>query len=196
VVPLSLLVQSAHEGWLFNRSLFKDWKGAPTTHALRLHGNVWPNAQRKQWRSAVSEATNITLPGSASETSNPQGADGIYETAVATLRALTRDKQRFPFVAMENRNYGYERNLLAMKPVGLLITGLTLATLAVLDALRLGGWRGQLSVLSVTIGIAFVVACGAFWIVVPSKAKAWLVGGRYAERLMDAALQISGKSVP
>jgi hypothetical protein len=46
-------------------------------------------------------------------------AAAAYNSAVDFLREATRDKEQFPLVAEENMNYGYRRNLWAMKPVGI-----------------------------------------------------------------------------
>jgi hypothetical protein len=63
-------------------------------------------------------------------------ADSKYASCVDFLLSKTRDKERFQLLFQENINYGFRRNLWAMKPVGMTIAVLNLGALAVITALE------------------------------------------------------------
>ena len=155
--------------------LFTEREGAPTTQGLRHFGNRWPQARRDHWRQTTAGATGITLPDAAQERTDPQGSDGTYETAVAQLRNKTRDKRKYSLVFQELRNFGYERNLLAVRPIGVVICAASLALLAVLSVLQNFKHYHGLSELSLLVGVLADLGMLAFWFLVPSKGR-WLVG--------------------
>ncbi len=171
-------------------SLFQERGGAPTTHALRHTDSEWPDARRNQWRSDLAKATGISLPTAAQENADPTGADGTIETAIARLRKLTSDKRKFGLVFQENRNFGYERNILALRPIALPVCLVCLLILVGMLAIQLIYKFPHLSALSIGVGIFIVVVFCLFWWFVPSKDRTWLVGRRYAERLLDEAADL------
>ncbi len=61
---------------------------------------------------------DLAIPGPKEETQNPSAAYRVYESCVRFLRERTRDQEKFPLVFAENVNYGFRRNLWAMKPIG------------------------------------------------------------------------------
>lgn len=190
--PLILVNAVRARGLAIQEELFARWGGAPTTQAVRWRGaEPWSAAERRTWRAAVSKATGMTLPSEASERADEGAADGRYKAAVTQLRNLTRDKNRFPLVFMENRNFGYERNLLGMRPSGI---GLSVVGCVALLGLGIATWSHKLhgfAPLSLGIGSGVCLLIVAFWLMVPRPSAALLVGRRYAERLMDAAVELA-----
>lgn len=167
--------------------LFKEWNGAPTTHGLRHAGNEWPKARRDHWRSETDRATGMTLPDAAHEVADPVESDGTYETAVAQLRNRTRDKRKFPLVFQELRNFGYERNLLAVRSMGATLCTVSMVVIAAVLVLQTVKHYHGLSEVSLVVGVLADLGILAFWLLVPSKDRTWLVGRRYAEQLLDQA---------
>ncbi|MEN1374916.1 hypothetical protein AAIH49_33385, partial [Pseudomonas aeruginosa] len=60
----------------------------------------------------------IDIPTAEEESANPDKADDIYIGATKRLRELTRTNKQL--LLKENIAYGFHRNMLAMKPVGIL----------------------------------------------------------------------------
>jgi hypothetical protein len=187
--PFVLASAVRTRGLAMQETLFRTWNGAPTTHALRHRDQMWSDARRAQWRLDVGKATGLALPDEATEAADPMAADGAFETAVARMRTMTRDKGKFRMVFIENRNFGYERNLLAMQRPGLLICAVSAAALIVLLIVRLLGDLLGVSALSLGVGLGIVAATAIFWVAIPSRDRALLVGRRYAEQLLDQAAQ-------
>jgi peptidoglycan/LPS O-acetylase OafA/YrhL len=81
----------------------------------------------------LAQVTGDILPSRGEEGDDPVGADRRYDAAVADLRDLTRDRDRFPLVAEENAEYGFRRNCLGLRPTALAVgIGATLAAVAIL----------------------------------------------------------------
>lgn len=191
VFVLSSAVRS--RGLAMQVKLFRIWNGPPTTHALRNRGSEWPSAQRQRWRDVTARVTSCELPDESEEIQDPASSDGKIDVAVRELRTMTEGKAKFPMLFMENRNFGYERNLLAMRPAGLILALISALSLGVVEALHHSGRVHGVSLTSLTIGIAVDLVIGAFWMLVPSERRAWLVGKRYAEQLFAAASQVGDK---
>lgn len=191
--PFMVVRAVRSRGLATQKRLFAEWGGAPTTQALRRSGDEWPSARRDAWREAIVRATRCNVATLAEEESDPIEADGKYETAVARLRVLTEDNHKFPMVAYENRSFGYERNLLAVRNLGFAVSGLVLIGLGIAEGLMVAGDKiSNVSGVSLAIGIAIVIAAAAFWWLIPNTERARLVANRYAERLLDSAVEIGG----
>ena len=88
-------------------------------------------------------------------------ADGKYAAGALWLIEHTRDRTRFPILFAENVGYGYRRNALGLKPLGLVVS-----FAAIVWALAVGGvLTGQVSfselprahVASLALSATFVV---------------------------------------
>lgn len=96
--------------------LIANWDGWPTT-AMLLPTNDSDRAVVERRRARLQQVTGITLP--ASESRPDTSADAIYHSATRALIAKTRDAPGAERVQDENISYGFRRNLLALKPVGI-----------------------------------------------------------------------------
>lgn len=110
------------------KKLFTMWGGKPTTAWLR-HSNTNLNAHTKGRYHAflASKVTSWVAPTPEEETRDAASSDSLYESAVVWLLEYSRDRKRFPLVFKENVVYGFRRNLYGMKPVGIVVTVLTIA---------------------------------------------------------------------
>ncbi|MDD5259591.1 MAG: hypothetical protein PHD29_06470 [bacterium] len=98
-------------------SLFKMWGGAPTTQMLTSGKSILNEETIKRYHAKLRTLTNT-------KDTNIQGADqtALLETYILFLRENTRDARKYPLVNKENINYGFRRNLWAMKPSAIAIT--------------------------------------------------------------------------
>jgi hypothetical protein len=193
--PFILASRVRTAGVALQDRLLKEWDGLPSRHALRVRSgsgqDAWPLPQREEWRAAVERLTEMVLPSREEEEVDPQSADGVYDAATAKLRGLTRDKQQFPLVFEEVRNYGYERNLLAVRWVGLTVALACLVVSIILVLLNPNWTIGTISRLSLWLLVGVDLLVVLFWFVFPGKSRVLLVARRYTEALMEGAVQLA-----
>ncbi len=184
--PIVLAGVVRQRGLALQADLYTRWNGPPTTSLVRLRvltNNMQLRAYRRQQLSRVSTVPLLTED---EESSDPKQADAVIETAVSTVRERTRDRERFPLVAAENRTYGFERNILAVRSVGITIgVGSAVVTAALLVMHAAGVLHG--GTLPLVVGVIVEVLLVAVWLFYPSEARVNAAAIRYAERLLDAA---------
>jgi hypothetical protein len=126
-IPLGLGLAAAiaaqlgrDRGQGLEKGLFEGWGGIPTTQLLRFKdARSTSMVHRRHRQLQILVADDFTLPSEADELADPEGSDRIYNDAVAVLRAITRDANTFPLVLEENANYGFRRNMLGLRGIGL-----------------------------------------------------------------------------
>ena len=106
---------------------------------------------------------------------------------VTALKARTRDAKRYPLVFVENCNYGFQRNLLAMRPVGLLVCALSVVVLIALAVLR-SALDLEIEVFDLTAGFFGLILLTAMWFFVPSSSRVRGAADHYAERLLETIM--------
>src|SRR4051794_16665179 len=127
--PVLLARHVGNKGRALQEQLFRSWGGPPTTRLLTTERDRPVVDQRRR---NVERVTGLALPSATPQVGSPEAA--ICDAAVLDLRSRTRDHARFPLVFSENKSYGFERNLLAVRREGLIcasicVAGLTLALL-------------------------------------------------------------------
>jgi hypothetical protein len=173
------------------RSLWTTWGGAPTTLALRLRETTSNAIQRNLWRDAVQKVTGIQLASARSEGANPDAADQKIEVAVSRLRELTRDEQRFYMVHVENRGYGYRRNL-----YGVRVFGRTTALLGFLIILGSALWplvnnKHPDFRVAYTLGLIIDACIMIGWFFLPSPTQVRQAADKYAYQVLQAAVTLA-----
>jgi hypothetical protein len=112
--------------------LFALWGGKPTIAKLR-HRNESINVHtRQRYHTNAVRLTGRRLPSPSAEASDAEKADLEYEICGDCLRELTRNTEQFPLLFQELINYGFRRNVWAMKPIALAVSTLCLSVQAVL----------------------------------------------------------------
>ena len=110
-------------------SLYEAWGGMPTTSRLRFRDNG--SAAEILRRHAYVERVlggGLRLPTQVDEQADPASADHEYAAAMKRVIGKVRKHAVQPLLPVENRNYGYSRNLLGLKPLGV---ATALATLVI-----------------------------------------------------------------
>jgi hypothetical protein len=136
-----LLTNIAREsGKRLEQRLFDDWGGMPTTQ-LQRHRDITVDPVTKQSRHAcLATALNVAFPTREQEEADPRRADDIYSAGAAWLRERTRERTRFPLVFQENVEYGFRRNGLGLKAIGIAVS--LGAIFFVLVSERVVTWQG------------------------------------------------------
>lgn len=164
-------------------SLWESWGGAPTLRRLRFSASVDPAGTERLHRRVETELGD-SLPTEREERDDPDAADRRYREATRRLAARTTDSSRFRLVFAENVSYGMRRNLLGLRPIGILMAALTLLTGALLLAFASGhlGHRAQRYV----PGLGVAALDLLFWLVVVTANWARVPAEAYADRLMES----------
>lgn len=120
---LYLLANIAREyGKRLEPKLFESWGGTPSTQILRHRNNHYGTAIKTNFHAFLAAKLGVEFPDAKAETANPAHADDVYRSAVTWLLSQTRDTKTFDLLYRENISYGFRRNALGLKPLGLLIS--------------------------------------------------------------------------
>jgi hypothetical protein len=173
-----------NRGVTLEEKLFARWGGPPTTLLLQRRPGE-DGAVLTQRRAQVERATGVTLPEGAGEDCH----EG-YHAAVLVLRSRTNDQNRFRTVHAENRGYGFERNLLGIRTEGLVLSTVAVTALATGTSIT-SLTDTQLNLSSLIIALVIAAAFVLFWARWPNPHRVRRAGDRYAQRLVDAASELS-----
>ncbi len=101
--------------------LFQAWGGKPSVTLIRHSDKRINSATKSRYHQFLEKnVPHFQLPSQESEKQNPFAADDLYQTAIDWLLSKTRDTTQFRLIFEENMNYGFRRNLYALKPVALI----------------------------------------------------------------------------
>ena len=170
-------------------ALWDKWDGPPTTRLLR-HGNTEFNQITRNRIHDKLRSLGFYIPSREEQEKNPQAADDYYESCVYELRRLTRDRERFPRIFEELRDYGFRRNIFALKPYGL-----TIAALSFLVCLIMGfdDWKAEnLSGLTIVPG-SINLGLTLVWIRWFTEEAVRITADRYAHFLLEASLDLEAE---
>ena len=135
IMGLSTLFASitANAGKRIEWQLWQDWDGPPTTRYLR-HGNREYNQFTRLRLHEHMNSLGFSVPSPEAERADPDSADDKYEAYVIELKSKTRDRRKFPLVRTYLKQYGFFRNLFAIRRIGVVIA-IAMAIFGVIYAL-------------------------------------------------------------
>lgn len=179
--------------------LVAKWGGMPTTIALRHRDRFLDSVSKQRYHTAITEKLGIAMPTAEEESANPDKADDIYIGATRRLRELTRSNKKL--LLKENIAYGFHRNMLAMKPVGIvscllgIAYGLVIAkVLQVIPPHFVPAHLAEPG-LAADLTLLTSMALLAGWLLYFDKSAVRRMGFVYAERLFEC-LPILPSSAP
>lgn len=177
-----LAILARNMGKKIEPSLWNSWGGSPTVQLLRHAGSGNP-VLRERWHKYLAKLLGKPLPTPQEEQVNPKAADDIYNAGVKLVINKTRDVKKFHLLYKENVQYGYCRNLLGLRYIGL-----TLSTFGAAACIAAGLWNTRIGdnkiypwvCLAANLMLLFwwIFTINAAWVKVPAFA--------YAERLLEA----------
>ncbi len=169
--------------------LVAKWGGMPTTIALRHRDKFLDSVSKQRYHTAITAKLGIAMPTVEEEAANPDKADDIYVGATKRLRELTRSNRQL--LLKENIAYGFHRNMLAMKPVGIvscllgILYGLLIAKVLRVIPPHFNPVHfadpGLASGLTLLISLALLAA----WLLYFDQSAVRRMGFVYAERLFE-----------
>ena len=186
LLPLSFLASQfgADFGKRLEKHLWHTWGGPPATRFLRHSNTEFNEVTRSRIHSRL-RALGLTVPSREEQVSDPPGADVCFESCVEELIRRTRDPKRFPLVLKALTDYGFRRNLLGLKPVGIL---LTILSLGVSTGHIYTLWHASHQVRPVAVVASVgVLALLLIWLTWVNDETVHLAGKRYARFLLEAA---------
>lgn len=163
--------------------LWEDWGGSPTLRRLRYKdGGDLGVVDRRHAR--IAQVVGDPLPTWDEEQADQASADARYNEVTRRLIGMTRDRNRFDLLFRENVNYGQRRNLLGLRPFGVLVS---LATAVFALALMLTG-SGHLGPHAARYGPGLGVGVLEllFWLLIVSSDWVRIPAEAYADRLMES----------
>ncbi|GAA1478991.1 hypothetical protein GCM10009623_34370 [Nocardioides aestuarii] len=117
-VPAFATLLARRAGNRVQGKLYSGWDGAPTTRRLRYSSDSSPEEIDRRHERIRALLGDVTLPDQAEETAHPEASDRRYADAVNRLRPLVRNHPELGMLNLENRNYGFARNLFGLKGLG------------------------------------------------------------------------------
>jgi hypothetical protein len=176
-------------GKQLEETLVRTWGGMPTTIALRHSDSSLDSVSKQRYHAAIGAKLGIAMPTAEEEAADPAKADDSYIGATKRLRELTRNNKSL--LLKENIAYGFHRNMLAMKPIGVLVSvlgilfGLFIARVVRVHAPYIAPANlldpGLAAGLSLLVSISML----ATWLFYFDKAAVRRIGFAYAERLFE-----------
>jgi hypothetical protein len=167
------------------RSLWRSWGGSPAVQLLR-HRDGGLHHRRKQKCHDVLRGLGESVPTAKQEESDPREADGRYEACVKALIGRTGDRTRFTLLFEENVNYGFWRNLWALKLLGVICALIAM----VLCVVRAWPWGATPYEEAALVGGAIDIALLLVWWSAVSPDAVRIPAKAYAERLLEACEQL------
>ncbi|MFD5407092.1 hypothetical protein [Streptomyces griseorubiginosus] len=195
-LPLVLGQWCRSRGRRLEPGLFELWGGKPSVQLLRWRGPTGP-AQLAFLHSRIEQIAGppLRLPSAEEERADPEGADALYEVAGSVLRTRARALPGAELVAEENREYGFRRNTLALRPfaLGAAAAGLLGVVVHAVLARPLSGPAGA-AVSAGLVAADFLLLVFWIWTVRPVwvAEAAWT----YARRLVETAELPNAESGP
>lgn len=164
--------------------LFQKWGGKPTTVMLRHSDTQLNSHTRTRYHARLCALIpDMHLPNPEQEKNNPEHSDNRYASCVDYLLSRTRDKERFQLLFQENINYGFRRNLWAMRPIGIVTCIIGLLALALMTRMEVRSgtvpWFANLTAISM---IALLLS---WWLLRITPNWVRHVADAYAARLLS-----------
>ena len=186
--PVSFLLSQvgADFGKRLEEGLWTNWGGPPTTRFLR-HSNHEFNEVTRGRVHAKLRQLGLYVPTSQEQEQDQRAADMHYQSCTEELIRRTRDTGRFPLVFKGLTEYGFRRNLLGLKVIGVF---LTVAGGAGSAWSTYTAWTATNAPPAVSL-VAGLITTGLLlaWLVWVTERTVKLSADRYARFLLEAALE-------
>lgn len=180
---------SREMGKRLENEMYSLWGGKPTTQLLRHRHEIIEGVTKKRYHAFLSAKIKEPFPDATEELADPKAADDVYQSAVRWLLTQTRDVKKFDLLFKENITYGFRRNALGLKYIGLVLCAASFAFIVIsqdVDSFSaLSDLPGTAKVTLLFSGVMFSVWC-AFITTSSLKTAAF----SYAEMLLRACDQL------
>ena len=162
--------------------------GKPSVAMLRHSDTRLSASTKNRYRAFLQRVVpGLALASAEDERANPEEAEDGYESANSWLLAQTRDRERFGLLFRENINYGFRRNVWALRPWAF---ALEAVAIMVVGVVALEPWTGELSTTLRAIGVevwaslVLTVVHGFFFAIKIREGWVRLAAEAYAQQLL------------
>ena len=177
-------------GKVLEPALYASWGGKPSVAMLR-HSDSRLNAPTKhRYRAFLQRAVpGLALASPEEEKLNPDTAEDGYESANSWLLTQTRDRERFGLLFAENINYGFRRNVWALKPWAFALEAIALVVIALVAFVS---WTEELSTqipalgLELCASLVFILVHASFFAFKIRATWVQIAADAYAQQLLAA----------
>ncbi len=192
----SLLAQFGRDrGKAKETELYRMWGGKPSTVLLRRGSQSLNRHTLARYHGRLRELLpDLRFPTEDEERDSPAAADEVYEACGDYLLSQTRDTTRFRLVFQENINFGFRRNLWAMKPAGILmnVAGMIITGSLLFARTKPGRWPEP----SLTLGFLLDGLMLSWWIGTIRPPWVKVAADAFARQLLASCDQIEVKTGP
>jgi hypothetical protein len=184
-----LAILARNFGKQIEPELWRSWGGAPTTQLLR-HSGPANSVMRERWHNYLSGLLGKTFPTPQEEIVDPIRADEIYNAAVKLQIGKTRDTKKYYLLFKENMQYGFCRNLFAMRSTGIIFSMLGIALCCCAGVWYVHTGRSNIAPwvcagVDALLLFWWIFTINANWVKIPAFA--------YAERLFES-VEMKGRT--
>lgn len=181
-----LLAQLARDpGKKREKHLFAAWGGMPSVSMLRHQDNRIDSITKMRYHERLCAlVAGTSAPSPEIERADRTAADLCYTAWSTHLRNSTRDQKRFPLIFDELVSYGYRRNVLGLRPLGILLSILCCLMVGTFAYFQFSYHHEMVTGAWVSLAIAIIFLL--FWIFIVTPAWVQLVAESYAGRLIEA----------
>jgi hypothetical protein len=160
-IAYALAMFARDRGKRLEQALYSKWGGKPSTVLLR-HGNQhFDSFTKHRYHEVLAAGIARAMPTPEQEGADPTSSDALYGSASVWLIERTRDRKAFPLVFAENVAYGFRRNALGIRPIGISIA---LAVMLLAAAMWLGpGWPARWTIESFRSGALLTAVAAALF---------------------------------
>lgn len=179
-------------GVAIQRKMWEPSGGTPTIRYLRYRESPLDPVTIERYHGVMAAGIGKQFPTAAGEAADPAGADNLYHSGIKWLMEQTRDPKKYAHLLKENIAYGFHRNMLGIKPVGILLSAFSLfASLCWVDVISFYTPYFDLSRISgfsfaQTISVLLPVVMLVLWIFTITPGSMEHASNAYSERLLQA----------
>ena len=181
-----LLAQLARDpGKRREKQLFAKWGGMPSVKMLRHQdARIDPITKARYHERLCALVAGTAAPSPESERMDLATADLCYNAWSTHLRNSARDQKRFPLIFDELVSYGYRRNVLGLRPLGISLSAL--CCLGVVGFARFQFQHQHEIVPGVWASFVLAIIFLSFWVFIVTPVWVQVIAETYAARLIEA----------
>lgn len=188
-IPLSILARDL--GNKKQEKLLTQWGALPATLILRNNDNTLNKETKQRYHQKLKILTNVDIPTLEMELEDPLEANRKLDSCIDYLRQNTRNINKYRLIFNENISYGQARNLLGLKPIGVIICILLIVIQLYMIYKNYGVGLNISAVpilksVSVAINLSFLY----FWIFLVNSKKVYTAGVNYGKALIESCQQL------
>jgi len=188
-IPLSILARTL--GKKEQDKLLVKWGALPATLILRNSDETLNKETKNRYHQRLRLLTNVDIPTHEKELEDPLDTIRKFDSCIDYLRQRTRDKAKYSLIFNENMSYGQARNLLGLKPIGILICVILLViqSISIYKNYGVGLNISAVPILEL-ISVVIILLLLSFWIFFVSTKQVYSAGVNYGKALLESCEHI------